>query len=478
MKKFDLTLAALVLLLMSIFTTACKQDRQLRTSDYGIIYLSLNAESLRAVTDDAKITNSYVFVFIDNNILEKKVYTAAHNATAITTLTVTKGQKDIYVVANIDEKTKTKLENVTSPTHINDIILDAKGQPIVDIIPMYGETKGVNVVDDHTEAPVKLTRIAAKVVLTFSNESGKELRIDEVTLLKNNSKVKLNPAINYISNNYFDYSYNGMPITLSADNANNKQTLETQYFFENLAGISHKENATKLHVKAHLDGIATEYEVYVNEAIAQIVSPIAGHPTESTLSKADHQYQLRRNHQYHIIGHIKGFGKTDGLQVTTKVLPWSLVSSTIKYRDDYHFKVYPSIDSTDQEAVEVTSENHSFEITDERPYIDFYFDILNPQGSYWRANLTLGPSDDFEFVDGVNAHGHTTGWQDGTGIHVIRVKVKDGVSKDKECSTELWIVTGMGTIQAPPAAVREIPIINGYGVVGPGKRIKITRAKA
>lgn len=451
MKKARYTLIWPVVLLWLLFITvpSCIFDNYPEEEGSGIIVVSLDGITSRAAgdplfTDDAVINTVRVFVFV-GNFMEKNVLFSSGNDQFNNpfVLEVATGEKEVFVIANETSTLTPTLASITTQSQLMEVLADEITAPLAVPLVLTGSKDNVvvEIVEDplRNTADITLTRLAAKINLNFKKDTDAEIKITKVSLLSNTGKSLLWEGSSTIS----DQTYWGHSIdrsTTPIDLTTTASSLDAIYVYENLTG-GVKTNATRLEIEALYNNIPTKYRVFVNENVSSVVN--AGDPTSSETDPDDHLYSIKRNHQYLITGTIKSIGEFDGLTLTTQVLPWNHLSSTVTFDHIYTIDPQP--------------------IPDEKTYtvgtdgtVTFTFTLTNPIDASWVANLT-NPTD-FEFVDA---------YQGATDDEVnINIKTKNEAGSE-ERTTEFYINATYG------GNWTEIPLLSESDAIGEGNRIII-----
>ena len=452
--EYSLTRSIALLLLLFIAIPSCIFDNYPEEEGQGIIVVSLDGVTTRAAgdplfTDDAVIHKVRVFVFI-GDYLEKNVLFISGETEFINpfVLEVVTGDKQVYVVANETASLTNTLASITTRSKLMEVMADEISAPLTVPLVMTG-SKGEVMVEKVEDQPrntadITLTRLAAKINLNFKKETEAEVKITKVSLLSNTRKTLIWDSGATISDQtYWEHAIDRSttPIELTST----ETSLDAIYVYENLTGGS-KDKATRLEMEALYNNIPTTYRVYVNENVSSVVN--AGDPTSSVTTPADHLYSIKRNHAYQITGTITNIGEFDGLTLTTQVLPWNHLSSTVTFDHIYTIDPQP--------------------IPDEKTYtvgtdgtVTFTFTLTNPIDASWVANLT-NPTD-FEFV------GAYQGATDETVNITIKAKNTAG---EQARETEFYINVGFG------GNWTEVPLLSGTKLVGENNRIVINQPAA
>lgn len=414
----------------------------------GLIVVSLNGVSTRAAgdplfTDDGAINKVRIFVFVGGALEKNTLFTSGNdNFTNPFILEVATGTKDVYVVANESAALTPTLEAITSKAKLMAVMAESVTAPLAAPFLMTGKVTDSPVVlktdPDRNTANVTLTRVVAKISLSFKKDTDATVSINKISLLSNAGKIPVwegEPLVGEQSYWNWEKSY-----TTAVNLTGNAQLLETLYLYENLTDGS-RINDTQLLIEATYNGVPTTYKVFVNENVT--VAGSAGDPISSETNPADHLYSIKRNHHYQLTGTIKNMGEFDGLTLTTNVLPWQ------KFPSDWLFAWTWSI------APNPTTALHTYTV-DGNGEVKFTFKLTNPIDALWIANLT-NPTD-FEF-DGA--------YQGATDqVVTIVVKAKEAAGTEAR-TTEFYINVNYG------GEWTEIPLISGGALIGEGNRVII-----
>jgi hypothetical protein len=450
-----------VIFVISLFLTAlssCQFDELAEDcEEKGLIILNLgvNGMSTRAAGDqlftgDEAITKVRVFVFVGDALEVNRLYSIGESQfNNPFVLEVATGLKDIYVVANESGDLSTELASVYSKSELLGIMSESITEitgPLELPLVMTGNRTGVtvDVVEgtDRNTTEVVLTRIASKISLRFKKATIQDVLITKVSLLNNAGITTIwdNGVLNDGANNW-NWNHTpdlALPLTSDAAAISN---FENIYLYENLTN-GDKSKATQLEVEALYNGIPTKYRVYVNENITS-ASGNAGDPISSEITPADHLYSLKRNYHYQLNGTIKGIGEFDGLSLTTNVLPWNVLPSSISFERKFTISPTPTL------------ANHTYTV-DNNGEVKFTFKLTSPIDASWVANLTLVGG--FEFV------GANQGLTDEEVVITIKANNPPG---EEEQVTEFYINVGYGGNWS------EIPLISGSDLIGVGNRVVI-----
>src|SRR5690554_311688 len=155
----------------------------------------------------------------------------------------------------------------------------------------------------------------------------------------------------------------------------------------------------------------------------------------SEITPADHLYSLKRNYHYQLNGTIKGIGEFDGLSLTTNVLPWNVLPSSISFERIFTISPTPTL------------ANHTYTVDNNRE-VRFTFKLTSLIDASWVANLSMVGA--FEFV------GTNQGITDEEVEIIIKAINPPG---DEERVTEFYINVGYGGNWS------EIPLISGSDLI-------------
>lgn len=457
-----------VIFIISLFLTtfsSCQFEELSEDCDKkGLIILNLGIDGLNTTraagdqlfTGDEAITKIRVFVFVGDALEVNKLYTIGESQfNNPVVLEVATGLKDVYVVANESGALSTDLAFVTSKSELLNImsvtISEITG-PLDLPLVMTGSKTGVSVEtlegSNHNSTDIVLTRIASKISLRFKKDTSTDVLITKVSLI-NNAGVTTIWDKGFLNNGVNNWNWSQLltnPLVLTATVAS-VSGYEDIYLYENLTN-GDKSRATQLEVEALYNGVPTKYRVYINENIVSPGSGNVGDPISSEITPADHLYSLKRNYHYQLNGTIKGIGEFDGLTLTTNVLPWDVLPSSITFEREFTISPSP------------TTTNYTYTV-DNNGEVKFTFKLTNPIDASWVANLTLVGG--FEFVGA--SHGFTD--------EVVEITIKainpPGV---EERVTEFYINVGYGGNWS------EIPLISGSNLIGAGNRVVIRQPAA
>jgi len=442
---FYLPIALLTLLWIAI--PSCLHDN-FPEEEPGIIVVSLDGVSTRAAgdlitDDDATIDKVRIFVFV-GGLLEKNILfiSGNDNFTNPFVLEVATGIKDVYVVANESDLLTPVLGAINSKSGLMAVMADQISSPLAPPLLMTGSASSTQVEvksdPDRNKATVTLTRVAAKISLSFKKNTDANVNITQVSLLNNTGKTPIWEGEAIVgAQSYWNLEY---PYTQTIPLTDNAQPIGTFYLYENLTG-GNKENATQLEVEALYNNIPTRYRVYINENVSSAGK--AGDPSSSITNPADHLYSIKRNYAYQLTGTIVNMGEFEGLTLTTNVLPWQKLSSEVVFDRTWEISPTP------------TPENRIYIVGGEGK-VSFTFKLTNPIDASWIANLS-NPTD-FELVAPYQ------GKTDEEVIITVRAKESPGA---EERTTEFYINVGYGENWA------EIPILSGSLLIGEGNRVII-----
>lgn len=448
----------ITLLFITAFSSCQFEELAEDCEEKGLIILNLgvNGMSTRAAGDqlftgDEAITKVRVFVFVGDALEVNRLYSIGESQfNNPFVLEVATGLKDIYVVANESGALSTELASVYSKSELLGIMSESITEitgPLELPLVMTGNRTGVtvDVVEgtDRNTTEVVLTRIASKISLRFKKATIQDVLITKVSLIKNAGVTTIweNGVLNDGENNWNWNHTLDIALPLSSDLAAIND-FENIYLYENLTN-GDKSKATQLEVEALYNGVPTKYRVYINENISSPGSGNAGDPSSSVINPSDHLYSIKRNHHYQLNGTIVGIGEFDGLTLTTNVLPWNLLPSSISFERKFTMSPTP------------THTNHTYTV-DSNGEVKFNFKLTSPIDASWVANLSMVGA--FEF-DGTNQ-----GITDEEVEIIIKAINPPG---DEERVTEFYINVGYGGNWS------EIPLISGSDLIGVGNRVVI-----
>ena len=447
----------IITLCLTVLMSCFHDDALEMCEEKGLIIVNLATDGLntRAAGDqlfngDEAITKVRVFVFVGDLLEVNELFSIGEekfNNPFI--LEVATGTKDIYVVANETSGLTTKLSSVLTKSELLDIIAETISDPLSLPLVMTGSQTGVTV--DVVEEPnrntadVILTRVAAKISLMFKKDTDADVSITKVSLLNNAGATTIwnNGVLNDGVDNWLWNHNLSTPLALQAV-ASGIEGQESIYLYENLTN-GDKEIATQLEVEALYNGVATKYRVYINENITLPGSGVAGDPSSSVTDPSEHLYSLKRNYHYQLNGTIIDIGEFDGLTLTTNVLPWDVLQSTISF--ERIFTISPS----------PTLANHTYPV-DGNGEVKFTFKLTSPIDASWVANLT--DITNFELV------GAYQGVTDDEVVLTIKAK---NVAGEEVRTTEFYINAEYGGNWA------ELPLLSDSNLIGAGNRVVISQ---
>ena len=451
-----------VIFVISLFLTAlssCQFDGLAEDcEEKGLIILNLGVDgmSTRAAGDqlfagDEAITKVRIFVFVGDALEVNRLYSIGESQfNNPFVLEVATGLKDIYVVANESGALSTELASVYSKSELTGIMSETISEitgPLDLPLVMTGSSTGVSVETvegtDRNTTEVVLTRIASKISLRFKKDINPDVSITKVSLINNAGVTTIwdNGVLNNGINNWNWNHTLDIALPLSSEVAAIND-FENIYLYENLTN-GDKSKATQLEVEALYNGIPAKYRVYINENISSPGSGNAGDPSSSVTNQSDHLYSIKRNHHYQLNGTIVGIGEFDGLTLTTNVLPWNLLPSSISFERKFTISPTPTLS------------NHTYTV-DNNGEVKFTFKLTSPIDASWVANLTLVGG--FEFV------GANQGLTDEEVVITIKANNPPG---EEEQVTEFYINVGYGGNWS------EIPLLSGSNLIGVGNRVVI-----
>lgn len=447
----------IITLCLTVLMSCFHDDALEMCEEKGLIIVNLATDGLntRAADDqlfagDEAITKVRIFVFVGDALEVNRLYSIGESQfNNPFVLEVATGLKDIYVVANETSGLTTKLSSVLTKSELLDIIAETISGPLSLPLVMTGSQTGVtvDVVEEPTRntANVILTRIASKISLQFKKDTDADVLITKVSLLNNSGETTIwdNGVLNNGVNNW-NWNHNlSTPLSLQTA-ASGVEGKESIYLYENLTN-GDKEIATQLEVEALYNGVATKYRVYINENITLPGSGVAGDPSSSVTDPSEHLYSLKRNYHYQLNGTIIDIGEFDGLTLTTNVLPWDVLQSTISF--ERIFTISPS----------PTLANHTYPV-DGNGEVKFTFKLTSPIDASWVANLT--DITNFELV------GVYQGVTDDEVVLTIKAKNTPGTEVR---TTEFYINAEYGGNWA------EIPLLSDSNLIGAGNRVVISQ---
>ena len=447
----------IITLCLTVLMSCFHDDALEMCEEKGLIIVNLATGGLntRAADDqlfngDEAITKVRVFVFVGDLLEVNELFSIGEekfNNPFI--LEVATGTKDIYVVANETSGLTTKLSSVLTKSELLDIIAETISDPLSLPLVMTGSQTGVTVdeVEDpnRNTADVILTRVAAKISLMFKKDTDADVSITKVSLLNNAgattiwNKGVLNDGVdNWLWNHNLS-----TPLALQAV-ASGIEGQESIYLYENLTN-GDKEIATQLEVEALYNGVATKYRVYINENITLPGSGVAGDPSSSVTDPSEHLYSLKRNYHYQLNGTIIDIGEFDGLTLTTNVLPWDVLQSSISFERIFTISPTPTL------------ANHAYTV-DGNGVVKFTFKLTSPIDASWVANLT-----DITNFELVGAYQGVTDDE-----VVLTIKAKNDAGEEVR-TTEFYINAEYGGNWA------ELPLLSDSNLIGAGNRVVISQ---
>ena len=447
----------IITLCLTVLMSCFHDDALEMCEEKGLIIVNLATDGLntRAAGDqlfngDEAITKVRVFVFVGDLLEVNELFSIGEekfNNPFI--LEVATGTKDIYVVANETSGLTTKLSSVLTKSELLDIIAETISGPLSLPLVMTGSQTGVtvDVVEEPTRntANVILTRIASKISLKFKKDTDADVLITKVSLLNNSGETTIwdNGVLNNGVNNW-NWNHNlSTPLSLQTA-ASGVEGKENIYLYENLTN-GDITKATQLEVEALYNSVPTKYRVYINENITIPGSGIAGDPNSSVTDPSNHLYSLKRNYHYQLNGTIIDIGEFDGLTLTTNVLPWDKLQSSISFERIFTISPTP------------TTQNKTYTV-DSNGEVKFTFKLTSPIDASWVANLT--DIANFEFV------GTSQGSTDDEVTITIKAK-NNSVTEDH--TTEFYINVEYGGMWS------ELPLLSGSDLIGEGNRVVISQ---
>lgn len=448
----------IITLCLTVLMSCFHDDALEMCEEKGLIIVNLATDGLntRAAGDqlfngDEAITKVRVFVFVGDVLEVNRLYSIGESQfNNPFVLEVATGLKDIYVVANETSGLTTKLSSVLTKSELTeDIIAETISDPLSLPLVMTGSQTGVTVEvveePNRNTANVILTRVAAKISLKFKKDTDADVSITKVSLL-NNTKVTTiwdNGVLNDGVNNW-NWNHNILdPLALGSTSLG-IEGQESIYLYENLTN-GDKDIATQLEVEALYNGVATKYRVYINENITLPGSGVAGDPSSSVTDPSEHLYSIKRNYHYQLNGTIIDIGEFDGLTLTTNVLPWDVLQSSISFERIFTISPTPTL------------ANHTYPV-DGNGEVKFTFKLTSPIDASWVANLT--DITNFELV------GVYQGVTDDEVVLTIKAKNTPGTEVR---TTEFYINAEYGGNWA------EIPLLSDSNLIGAGNRVVISQ---
>ena len=448
----------IITLCLTVLMSCFHDDALEMCEEKGLIIVNLATDGLntRAAGDqlfagDEAITKVRVFVFVGDVLEVNRLYSIGESQfNNPFVLEVATGLKDIYVVANETSGLTTKLSSVLTKSELTeDIIAETISDPLSLPLVMTGSQTGVTVevVEEPTRntANVILTRIASKISLQFKKDTDADVLITKVSLLNNSGETTIwdNGVLNNGVNNW-NWNHNlSTPLSLQTA-ASGVEGKENIYLYENLTN-GDITKATQLEVEALYNSVPTKYRVYINENITIPGSGIAGDPNSSVTDPSNHLYSLKRNYHYQLNGTIIDIGEFDGLTLTTNVLPWDKLQSSISFERIFTISPTP------------TTQNKTYTV-DSNGEVKFTFKLTSPIDASWVANLT--DIANFEFV------GTSQGSTDDEVTITIKAK-NNSVTEDH--TTEFYINVEYGGMWS------ELPLLSGSDLIGVGNRVVISQ---
>lgn len=450
----------IITLCLTVLMSCFHDDALEMCEEKGLIIVNLATDGLNTraagdqlFTGDEAITKVRVFVFVGDLLEVNELFSIGEekfNNPFI--LEVATGTKDIYVVANESVGLSTQLTSATTMSELKGImaetISEASG-PLSLPLVMTGSQTGVSVdvVEESTRntANVILTRIASKISLKFKKDTDADVLITKVSLLNNSGETTIwdNGVLNNGVNNW-NWNHNLLAPLVLGSTPSGIEGQENIYLYENLTN-GDKTKATQLEVEALYNGVPTKYRVYINENITLPGSGIAGDPNSSVTDPSNHLYSLKRNYHYQLNGTIIDIGEFDGLTLTTNVLPWDVLQSTISFERIFTISPTP------------TPQNKTY-TTDTSSEVKFTFKLTSPIDASWVANLT--DITNFELV------GTSQGSTDDEVTITIKAK-NNSVTEDH--TTEFYINVEYGGMWS------ELPLLSGSDLIGVGNRVVISQ---
>ena len=448
----------IIALCLTVLMSCFHDDALEMCEEKGLIVVNLAMDGLNTraagdqlFTGDEAITKVRIFVFtgdiLETNQLFISGETQFNNPFVLEVVT---GVKDIYVVANESVGLSTQLASVTTMSELKGIMAETISEttgPLSLPLVMTGSQTGVtvDVVEEPTRntANVILTRIASKISLQFKKDTDADVLITKVSLLNNSGETTIwdNGVLNNGVNNW-NWNHNlSTPLSLQTA-ASGVEGKENIYLYENLTN-GDITKATQLEVEALYNSVPTKYRVYINENITIPGSGIEGDPNSSVTDPSNHLYSLKRNYHYQLNGTIIDIGEFDGLTLTTNVLPWDVLQSTISFERIFTINPTPTL------------ANHTYTV-DSNGEVKFTFKLTSPIEASWVSNLTL--LGQFKFI----------GANQGLTDEEVEITIKAiNPPGDEEQTTEFYINVGYGGNWA------EIPLLGDSDFIGVGNRVII-----
>ena len=457
-QSYCIQIITIILLSVSILTSCIHDEALEMCEEKGLIVVNLTMDGLNTraagdqlFTGDEAITMARIFVF-SGDVLEVNKLFVSGDSKFINPfiLEVTTGTKYIYVVANETSGLSTQLVSVLTKNELKGIMADTISVttgPLSLPLVMTGSQSEVkvDVVDENqsNNTSVPLTRIAAKISLKFKKDTDADVSITKVSLLKNARVTTIwdNGVLNNGANNWNWNHTLSTPLALQTSLLG-IEGQENIYIYENLTN-GDKTKATQLEVEALYNGVPTKYRVYINENITSPGNVNAGDPNSSVTNPSDHLYSIKRNYHYQLNGTIMDIGEFDGLTLTTNVLPWDKLQSSISFERIFTISPTP------------TTQNKTYTV-DSNGEVKFTFKLTSPIDASWVANLT--DIANFEFA------GTSQGRTDD--VIVLTINAKNAPDTTVR-TTEFYINTEYGGNWA------ELPRFSGSNLIGAGNRIII-----
>ncbi|MBF6598466.1 MAG: hypothetical protein ITF98_09625 [Fermentimonas sp.] len=437
---------------------SCFHDEALEMcEEKGLIIVNLATDGLNTraagdqlFTGDEAITMARIFVFSGDVLEVNKLFVSGETQFVNPfILEVITGTKNIYVVANETSELSTKLASVTSESGLAGLMAQIISAPLSTPLIMTGSTPGVVVgVEEGSNSnntSVMLTRVAAKISLKFKKDTDADVSITKVSLLNNAGVTTIwdNGVLNNGDDNW-EWNHNLLTPLVLGSTSLGIEGQESIYLYENLTN-GDKNKATRLEVEALYNGVPTKYRVYINENITLPGSGISGDPTSSETDPSSLLYSIKRNHHYQLNGTIIDMGEFDGLTLTTNVLPWDMLQSSISFERKFTISPTPTL------------ENRTYTV-DSSGKVEFTFKLTSPIDASWVANLT--DIANFELV------GTSQGRTDEEVVITIKVKNAPGMEVR---TTEFYINAEYGGNWA------ELPLLSGSDLFGVGSRVVISQ---
>lgn len=422
----------LVLAAIALFATACNNDDL--TNDKGdpaVISLTLNNVQTRGgdlFAGDALITKVRIYVFNGNYVDAMRVYDSGTDEfTNPFRIKTTTGAKTVYVVANEPAGMTAALNGITTLSALQALITPETNAPLSVPLTMVG-SENVIVKPSNTQVTVPITRLATMLNLTVKKgeSTTDEIILKGVRLFRIPAKSALIEGQPVTGQNYWNYTYTlPTPTPLTTDGIEVwTPTSNTMYLYENPGSVADTLNrATYIIIDAVYNGVNTRYSAYLNDDKSDAV---------------DHNYSIKRNHQYNLTATITKVGEIDGLLLQIKVLPWELIESTQTFDE-----TPPVINPIEG----LTVDNNTTSIANP---LTFNFTLTDgPQGAVWEATLDNGL--EFGFEDIANTKG-TLGEE-----KTITIKPLKPFNASVERTTHFYI-----TVTDPANGIKQkIPLVQG-----------------